>query len=237
MKICGIDEAGRGPVIGPMVVAGTVYDSDGIKSIEDSEIDDSKKLSPKKRNRLFSFVTDSADSFYIAEISNKEVDDALNNPDLNLNKLEAIHMVNIIKKLLPDMTIIDCPSTNPVAYLNYLSSLFKANHSNEIIKNGDEWEMIMKFDDRSMILKALYKADEKYKVVGAASILAKVTRDNRIEEMKEKIGIDFGSGYPSDPKTQSFLRKYHGQFDIFRTTWSSYKRLNKKTENLNKFLK
>ena len=65
-------------------------------------------------------------------------------------------------------------------------------------------------------------------VVSAASIIAKTTRDFEIEKIKEKIGIDFNSGYPSDKKTQEFLKKYHNKFpDIFRKSWASYKNIKK----------
>jgi ribonuclease HII len=69
-----------------------------------------------------------------------------------------------------------------------------------------------------------HKADLNHLVVGAASILAKVTRDREIEKLKKSIGINFGSGYPSDPLTQDFLRKNYSKYpDIFRKEWASYK--------------
>ena len=70
-----------------------------------------------------------------------------------------------------------------------------------------------------------HKADTKYPTVAAASILAKVTRDREIEKIKKKIGIDFGSGYPSDPKTIEFVNKHWNKFDIFRKSWSTYQKV------------
>jgi len=69
-----------------------------------------------------------------------------------------------------------------------------------------------------------HKADENYPVVSAASILAKVTRDEEIEKIKQQIGVNFGSGYPSDETTQRFLEENYDKYpDIFRKTWKSYK--------------
>ena len=70
-----------------------------------------------------------------------------------------------------------------------------------------------------------HKADFNHVVVGAASILAKVTRDAEIEKIKQKIGIDFGSGYSSDPKTINFLKEHANDTKlkgIFRESWSTW---------------
>ncbi|MDO8510562.1 MAG: ribonuclease HII, partial [Nanoarchaeota archaeon] len=69
-----------------------------------------------------------------------------------------------------------------------------------------------------------HKADVNYLPAAAASIVAKVIRDRHIEHLKKEIGIDFGSGYMSDPKTQDFLKKYYKKHpDLFRKSWQSYK--------------
>ena len=69
-----------------------------------------------------------------------------------------------------------------------------------------------------------HKADLNYIVVGAASVIAKVIRDRAVNHLISEIGIDFGSGYMSDPKTQEFLEKYHDKFPhLFRKKWQSYK--------------
>jgi ribonuclease HII len=68
-----------------------------------------------------------------------------------------------------------------------------------------------------------HKADLNNTIVGAASILAKVTRDGEIEKLKKIAKQDFGSGYPADPKTVEFLKKNYDKFDFFRTSWATYK--------------
>jgi ribonuclease HII len=72
----------------------------------------------------------------------------------------------------------------------------------------------------------MHQADAIYPVVSAASIIAKVRRDELIEELKKELGIDFGSGYPSDPKTKEFLikwgKKHSGKFpEIVRQSWQT----------------
>ncbi len=201
--IAGIEEAGRGPVIGPMVMCGVLIDEEDQEKLRSIGAKDSKLLTPKTREMLFGQITAMVKKYELVVVSQKEIDNALLDPALNLNKLEAITSAKIINKLNPDKVLVDCPSNNTKAYASYLREHL-ANKSMEII--------------------AEHKADVKYPVVSAASILAKVTRDREIEKIKERIGIDFGSGYPSDEKTQLFLRKNWDRFpEIFRQTWASYK--------------
>ena len=111
--------------------------------------------------------------------------------------------IKIINKLKPDKAILDAPSNNIEAYADY-------------VKNKVKCEIL-----------AEHKADANYPVVGAASILAKVTRDREIEKIKEKVGKDIGSGYPSDPITQEFLKKNWNKYDFFRKSWETYKKIAK----------
>ena len=62
-------------------------------------------------------------------------------------------------------------------------------------------------------------------VVSAASIIAKVTRDQEIKKLKQEYNVEFGSGYPSDPRTKSFLEANHDKYPFFRTTWEPYKKV------------
>ena len=211
--VCGVEEAGRGPVIGPLVMCGVLIEQEDEAKLQEMGVKDSKLLSPKQRSNLFNKIKKIAKSSKLLVVSPKEVDDALNSESLNLNKLEAQKMAEIINKLKPDRAIIDCPSINIPAFAGYLRK-FIENKNIEII--------------------AEHKADTKYFVVGAASILAKVVRDKEIEKIKRKIGINFGSGYPSDEITQDFLGKYWDKYPgIFRKTWISYKKIVKKQNQKN----
>jgi len=202
--ICGIDDAGRGPVIGPMVLAGAIIEKNNLNKLKNIGAIDSKLLTPKRRETLYKEITKITKHYKIIT-SPAEIDKALNSETSNLNKLEAEITAKIINKLKPDEAIIDCPSNNIPAWEAYLKKHIK-------IKTR---------------LTLSHKA-ERYPIVAAASIIAKVTRDKEIEKIKKKIGIDFGSGYPSDPITQKFLKKhYKTHKQIFRTTWETYKRLTK----------
>lgn len=215
MIICGVEEAGRGPVIGPMVMAGVTIDEKDSDKLTSMGVKDSKLILPAKREKLYDLVLEAVISYKIIILQAHEVDAALLDPDMNLNWLEAHTSAKIIDELECDKAILDCPSNNELAYKQYVEKLLS----------------------RKIEIVAEHKADLNYPVVSAASILAKVTRDREIMKLKQKVGEDFGSGYPSDPKTVSFLKGNFRRYDIFRKTWSSYKRLLDQESGLGRFLK
>lgn len=201
MLIAGIEEAGRGPVIGPMVMAGVLIDEKDEKKLIEIKVKDSKLLTPKQRENLFDKIKKIAKKHKITIIRPDEIDAAIEAPLMNLNLLEAIRSADIANELKPDKVILDCPSNNIKDYKMKFGKYLKIKP--EVI--------------------AEHKADVKYPVVSAASILAKVTRDREIEKMRKKYG-DFGSGYPADPKTQAFLDEHFEDYpEIFRVTWDTYK--------------
>jgi len=209
MKLkAGIDEAGRGPVIGPIVIAGVVISEDDEKILLELGVKDSKLLTKEKREELYPKILDIVKKSSVLKVFPEEID-ARASVYLNLNDLEAVKCADIINTLKPEKVIVDCPSPNISAYKL----------------------TIMKYlDDKKVELIPEHKADFNHVVVAAASVLAKVERDNEIEKLKKEIGIDFGSGYPSDPLTQKFLKenwdKYPG---LFRKTWDSWKVLKEKS--------
>ncbi len=213
MKILGIDEAGRGAVIGPLVITGVILNQDHLHKI--NGLKDSKKLTPSKRLEIFNKFNHNV-RLRIIEIYPKEIDDALESKELNLNWLEARKIAVIINHLKPDKAIIDCPSSNKQSFLTYLKEYLTTNPK--------------------IILE--HQADEKYPVVALASIFSKVTRDTIVKEIEDKIKKNIGSGYPSDPRTKEFLKKYHKDYvNIIRTSWQTYKKLTKKKKQttLDKF--
>jgi ribonuclease HII len=185
MLVCGIDEAGRGPILGPLVMCGILIEEEDEEKLKKLGVKDSKLLTPKQREFLYKKIIKIVKKYKIIITNPEEIDKAVNGHDgLNLNKLEAKKSIEIINSLSPDRAIIDCPSNNIQKYKGFL------------LKKIKKTELILE-----------HKADYKYPVVAAASIIAKVTRDNEIEKIKEKIKIDFGSGYMSDPKTVEFISK------------------------------
>ncbi|MEM0231207.1 MAG: ribonuclease HII [Candidatus Woesearchaeota archaeon] len=208
--VCGIDEAGRGPVIGPMVICGACFEegsSDGLRSIG---IKDSKLLSVSARNRLFKEIVRACHGrYYVVIVSPREIDEAVFKKQLNL--LEIQKSAEIINFLRPDVAILDCPDTNEVRYAENVKSLV--------------WNKEIK-------IVAEHKADSKYPEVGAASILAKVIRDREIDKIKKKLGVDFGSGYPADPVTSDFIKKNWNNDKlegIIRKSWAPVVEISRKS--------
>ena len=111
MNILGLDEAGRGPVLGPMIVAGIVIPEEKTKILERMGVKDSKKLTPKRRtvlarklSKMFEYET--------IEITAQDIDN-LRAKDVNLNEIEKIAMIKIIEKMKPDAVIIDSLDVKP----------------------------------------------------------------------------------------------------------------------------
>ncbi len=210
MKIAGIEEAGRGPVIGPMVMVGLLVREENEKHLREIGVKDSKMLSPRQREELYKEIMQYVEKYEIVILEPKDIDDAVLSRTSNLNHLEADTTIRIINKLNPNKAILDCPSTNTVAY------------ANEIRKG---------LRNESIIIQAEHKADVKYPIVSAASIIAKVTRDKEVAKLQKQIVDDIGSGYPADPRTQDFLKRNYNNpklAHIFRKSWASYKNMQTK---------
>ena len=198
--ILGIDEAGRGPVLGPLVMAAVLHPNE--QEIKQLGVKDSKLLSHAERINLSTAIQKTATNHLIIALSPQEIDQAVQSDESNLNLLEARTTAKLINELNPTKAYIDCPSRNIEAYASYLRS-FLINKNIELVCE--------------------HKADTRYPLVAAASIIAKVTRDREIERLKKKYDVDFGSGYPSDPYTKQFLQENFNTYPFFRKSWSSWK--------------
>jgi len=209
MLICGIDEAGRGPVIGPLVLAGVCIEEEKIAELEKLGVKDSKLILPSKRKELFDKIISLAKSYKIIKVEAQEID-SRSNVGLNINLLEALKCAEIVDALRPEIAYVDSP-TSPRA--SKFSELICAKLKNKHVKVISE-----------------HKADTKHLVVGAASILAKVTRDDEIEKIKKQVGFNFGSGYPSDERTMKFLEEHWETTlaNYIRKSWGTIKELKKK---------
>lgn len=184
MLICGVDEAGRGSVIGPLIVAGIIIKKSNIKKLAEIGVRDSKLLSRKKRNILFYEILDIVEFTCIYKIEPGIID---NNVYLkNLNRLEGKVMATIINHLSADVTYVDSCDVNINRYTELIRSHLKSSNKN-----------------RRIIV--MHKADILNIVVSAASIIAKVIRDKEIELIQREFE-KIGSGYPSDKKTMEFIK-------------------------------
>ena len=211
MLTLGIDDAGRGPIIGPMILAGVILDENGETFLKKYGVRDSKQIvENSKRIELAKIIKQAALSYKVVKSSPEEIDSSLKSK-INLNTLEAIKTAEIINALNPKKekvkVIVDCPSTNLLKWGNELLNLIE--------------------HPKNLELACEHKADANYLSVSAASILAKVKREEEVEKLKKKYG-NLGSGYPSDPTTKEFLKK-HGkklkEAGIFRKTWKTWKNL------------
>ncbi|MCK5150145.1 ribonuclease HII [Candidatus Pacearchaeota archaeon] len=216
MLILGIDDAGRGPVIGPMVLAGCLMDEETERELKKIGVKDSKQLTQKRREFLEQKIKDKAETFEIVIIS-PAIIDGTNHKGINLNALEAIKTAEIINKINKGFkkikVIVDCPSVSIIKWQDFLKTKIK-NLSN-------------------LEISCEHKADKNHPVVSAASILAKCVREKEMSKLKEKYGDEIGSGYTSDPLTQRFLEKQghkHKDTGIFRKTWATWKNLFAKKE-------
>ena len=216
MLILGIDDAGRGPVIGPMVLAGCLVDEKTEKEFKKLGIKDSKQLTQKRREVLSEKIREKAETFEIVLVSPNEID-STNHKGVNLNALEAIKAAEIINKINKGFkkikVIIDCPSPSLVKWQDFLKTKIK-NLSN-------------------LEISCEHKADKNHISVSAASILAKCIREKEMTKLKETYGESIGSGYCSDPVTCKFLEKHVQKYEdkgIFRKTWSTWKNALLKTQ-------
>lgn len=200
LLICGIDEAGRGSVLGPLVIAGINIKNSDIKKLEEIGVRDSKALTRKKRGFLFDKILDISEFVCIYKIDCKTIDE--NVYQRKLNKLEGGIMSTIIKYLEADVAYVDSCDVNINRYTNYLKSNLDLNNNTSII--------------------AMHKADRMNPAVSAASIIAKVTRDREIQILEENFQ-NIGSGYPSDKKTMYFIHNWIKEYKEFpnfvRKSW------------------
>ena len=180
MKICGVDDAGRGSMIGPMVIAGISIEKKNIPKLRKLGVRDSKKLSPKKRELLYKEIIKLVDDYHVIRIPPKTIDKYVF--EHNLNHLEAKKMAAVITHLKSEISYVDSCDVNATRFGREISDL--SNKSK---------------------VRSYHYADSRFVVVSAASIIAKVSRDRSIARLNKN--YEFGSGYPSDKKSVNFVKK------------------------------
>ena len=200
MIICGVDDAGRGSVLGPLVIAGVSVKRTKIKYLSEIGVKDSKQLSPNAREMLYKKIIAIVDDYYVARISPKIIDQSVRKNQLN--HLEAKYMAKVISKLRPDSSYVDSCDVNPARFGKEISKLANSGK-----------------------IYSRHHADSRFVIVSAASIVAKVNRDRAIEKLRKN--YDLGSGYPSDSKTMKFIKKWildHNKTPVFvRKSWKPVK--------------
>ncbi len=213
MLMIGVDEAGRGPVIGPMVVSGVLIRSEDAEELKEKGVRDSKLVPQAERIKLGKLIKEKIINYHIDVLPPKEIDRAVNGGE-NLNTLDAIAVARIVNQLnQPEFwnetitVIADCPSPNTLAWRATL--LKYVEHS------------------QNLEVKCEHKADLNYPCVSAASIIAKLIREEEVDKLKLLYGA-MGSGYVSDPATKKFLKEQGALLKdsgIFRKSWATWKDL------------
>lgn len=208
MIIGGIDEAGRGPVIGPMSVAGVSIKKSKEKELREIGVRDSKELSPKKREELAGKIEKIAEYIFVINIAPCKIDHYIQKKKINLNEIEIMRFADIADMLRAEKLYVDCPEVRTDKFAKKLSDVMESKA--EIIAEN--------------------RADANYPVVAAASIIAKVSRDEEMEKLRKEFGVK-GSGYPSDEETIKWMEKYlekHKKFPekgLVRHSWDTTKKM------------
>ncbi len=192
----GVDEAGKGPVLGSMFVAAVRAPPDALPA----DVGDSKSIAQERRQELAATINDVSAATEVVEIPVERIDD----PETDMNGLTVAGHATAVAAVTEDghSGYADAGDTNAVRF-------------ERRVQQGV---------DHSIDLRAEHGADETYPIVGAASILAKVARERHVETLETEYG-DVGSGYPSDPTTREFLGSFvseHGRLPACaRASWQT----------------
>ena len=195
-----------GCVVGPLVVAGVSADRIGVEELKEIGVRDSKRLTPARRSALYGQILKICDRVYWTHVDPEEIDKVVTTGRKyrKLNYLEALYFAKVVDELDAERVTVDASDTSPQRFENIICANINVRCK----------------------VRAVHKADRDYPLVSAASIIAKVERDRVVEKLRSKHG-DFGSGYPSDPKTKIYFRQWlkEGKLppDWTRKSWKSWK--------------
>ncbi len=212
MKLAGVDEAGKGPVLGPMVIAGVMYSVEGENinqtpvEMEGLNLRDSKEIPYKKRISLANKIRKTADEIYSIRVEAPQIDEL--RKIMNMNDILVESYSKVLNNINFDAIVMDAADVNEERFCNRIRK---------------------KIEKKDRVMISEHNADDKYPIVSAASIIAKAERDKEIERLEKEIGMDIGSGYPADDITVNFLEKWiseKGNLPTFaRKSWSTSKKI------------
>ena len=204
----GVDEAGHGAVMGPLVISSVLLDDESEKELQFQGVKDSKQLSPEKRFHLYDQILERAKRSCSIHISSITIDKQ-RQLGLSMNRIEENHIFTLLKKYVDDPVdevVID-------AFVSKQNRLY-----NEICKLFP-----------SSMVRCEFHADATYPVVACASVIAKVERDRAMISLSQELGRDLGSGYPHDELSTSYIREFvkeHGKPPtIARSSWLTTQRI------------
>lgn len=214
--VAGVDEAGRGPVLGPLVVAGVLVESE--KALAKLGVKDSKKLAPAKREALAAEIRSVATEVVVRVVEPAEIDLQMSEKRLS----EVAWFAEVLAALAPRDAALRAGAwaALPATEARLDAADVNAERFGAHVRAacGTAWTVV-----------AQHKADDRYPCVSAASIVAKVERDRAIAEIAREHGADVGSGYSHDERTRAWLAGYvreHGKLPpCARTYWETSQRL------------
>jgi ribonuclease HII len=178
--VAGIDEAGRGSLIGPLVVAAVAATPEKIRTLRELGVRDSKKLSRRRREAIYEELTTLGLVIKFVKLPPSMIDRyARRMGGPGINALEAYAAAALVRRIGPDIVYVDSPTRIAGQFANLIRNRLGGVRCRLICEHG---------------------ADASRLIVSAASIVAKVVRDRTVERLKNMLG-DFGSGYPSDKRT------------------------------------
>lgn len=202
----GVDEAGRGSIIGPLVVAGVSVRESRLEELRNMGVRDSKKLTAKARARLSGEIVKVVDVVCVHKVGPDKVDESV--MLRGLNRLEAEVMASVIDRIGAQEVYVDCCDVNTTRYRERIERCLTSSPKK---------------------LHSMHHADATNIAVSAASIIAKITRDHEIQEIRSKYGPEIGSGYPADKTTMGFIRKWvieNGEAPEFaRRSWKPLRQM------------
>jgi ribonuclease HII len=214
-KIAGVDDAGRGAILGPLVIAGVSTKEDKLEQLIKIGVKNSKLLSPNRRSNLYRQIMNIVENVAVIKLKPEQIDNYVlkGKKYKKLNYLEALSMAKVIELLDAEIVYVDASDVNV--------NRFKQD--------------ILEVLQKRVEIISIHHADKIYPIVSAASIIAKVNRDKEISDLSKKFG-DLGSGYPADNRTIKFLeqwlKKYGDMPPFARKSWRTVKRLlNSKLNN------
>ncbi|MGQ9719000.1 MAG: ribonuclease HII [Nitrososphaerales archaeon] len=207
-RVAGVDDAGRGSMLGPLVIAGVCLVDDKLESLTEMGVRDSKLLSPNRREVLYQKIVDISDRVSLIKLAPEIIDDYVSKGKKykKLNYLEAVSMARVIEPLGAEIVYVDASDVDV--------ERFKQD--------------ILGALERRVEIVSAHHADRIYPLVSAASIVAKVNRDRELSKLADKYG-SIGSGYPADARTIEFLKQWikeHRELPPFaRKSWKTVRRL------------
>ncbi len=204
--------------MGPLVIALVVTKKGMEKRFTKIGVRDSKLLRPKRREELYSKILKLSLDVKVDRIMPAEINEAMRNR-ISLNELEAVHFAKLFDQVEHGVSSFYLDSPDVIAEKFGVRVNMSSGKPTKV--RGVKAKNAAASGTRII---AEHKADARYPVVSAASIIAKVTRDREMRKLEKALGVKIGSGYPSDFYTVDSVRRHMNESKFaasLRDHWST----------------